>query len=260
MPLISIVTPAYNAEDSIPNTIRSVLDQTLADWELLIVDDGSSDRTVGIVSLFCRQDSRIRLLELAENGGAAVARNAGIRQARGRYIAFLDSDDAWDPTKLESQLAFMQAREAALVFSAYRKVDEAGRALGVVGVPERAGYRDLLKTNYIGCLTAMYDTQRLGKVEMPLIRKRQDLALWLKIVKLTGEPAWGQPEVLATYTVRRGSVSADKQSAAAYQWRLYREVEALPLPASGYYFAQYAVRGLLRSRLPGLARQLGVLH
>ena len=260
MPLVSIITPAHNAESSIRHCVSSVLRQGFQDWELIVIDDASTDATGDLAQDHASRDARVRLISLATNGGAAVARNAGIRQARGRYIAFLDSDDAWDSHKLESQLAFMQAREAALVFSAYRKVDDAGRELGVVGVPERAGYRDLLKTNYIGCLTAMYDTQRLGKVEMPLIRKRQDLALWLKIIKLTGEPAWGQPEVLATYMVRRGSVSADKQSAAAYQWRVYREVEALSLPISGYYFAQYAVRGLLRSRLPGLARQLGVLH
>ncbi|XKE47247.1 glycosyltransferase [Halomonas organivorans] len=260
MSCVSVITPMHNASKFISTNIESVLTQTYSDWELIIIDDGSTDSSAEIAEAFSLQDSRIQLIRLEGNNGAAVARNRGIRLARGRYIAFLDSDDAWEPHKLESQLAFMKASEAALVFSAYRKVDEAGRELGVVGVPERAGYRDLLKTNYIGCLTAMYDTRRLGKVEMPLIRKRQDLALWLKILKLSGEPAWGQPEVLATYTVRAGSVSSNKQQAAAYQWRVYREVEALSLPACGYYFAQYALRGLLRSRLPGIARQLGVLH
>lgn len=226
---------------------------------MIVVDDCSDDGTIDIVDEYAKLDPRIRLVRLEKNGGAAVARNAAIRAAQGRYISFLDSDDRWLPHKLDAQLAFIRERNAAFVFSAYKKFAESGQELGMVGVPASVSYRELLKTNLIGCLTAMYDSQKLGKVEMPLVRKRQDLGLWLKLLQKT-PIAYGQNEVLASYTVRSGSVSADKRAAAAYQWKVYRDVEQLGLPASCYYFSHYAIRGVLRSRFPNLACRLGVMH
>lgn len=259
MVMVTVVTPTYNSADFIAITIESVRAQTFTDWEMIIVDDCSDDITVNIVNEYTNLDPRIRLIRLAKNSGAAVSRNAAIHAAEGRYISFLDSDDRWLSHKLETQLAFIREHGAAFVFSAYKKVCESGQDLGVVGVPATVSYRKLLKSCYIGCLTAMYDTSKLGKVEMPLIRKRQDLGLWLRLLKLT-PIAYGQQEILATYTMRSDSISSNKRSASAYQWKIYREVEHLSLTASCYYFTHYAIRGVLRSRFPTLARTLGVMH
>ena len=254
----SIITPSHNSTQFISATIQSVLNQSISDWELIIVDDCSSDNSVEVVQSFVERDSRIKLIQLSENSGAAVARNRAIEAAQGRYIAFLDSDDLWLPGKLEKQLAFMQANNYPFTYAAYDKIDENGQVFGHIGVPDRVCYSDLLKTCSIGCLTAIYDTEYFGKVTMPLIRKRQDLGLWLKLLKKT-EYAYGLNETLAQYRVRTDSISANKANAAKFTWRLYREVEGLNLLKASYYFSHYAVRGLLRTKAPGLARRLGVL-
>jgi len=258
MPTVSIITPAHNSAQFISETIQSVLNQSISDWEMIIVDDYSTDNSVEIIQAFVEQDSRIKLIQLSENSGAAVARNTAIEAAQGRYIAFLDSDDLWLPDKLEKQLAFMQAHNYPFTYAAYDKIDENGQVFGHIGVPDKVTYSDLLKTCSIGCLTAMYDTQYLGKVYMPLIRKRQDFGLWLKLLKKT-DYAYGINETLAQYRVRTDSISANKANAAKFTWRLYREVEGLNLMKASYYFSHYAVRSLLRTKAPGLARMLGVL-
>lgn len=256
--MISIVLPSYNCSTFIRAAIQSVLDQSYSKWEMIIVDDCSSDDTVEFVLPFVEQDSRISLIKLTENSGAAVARNRGIEVARRRYIAFLDSDDLWLPNKLEKQLIFMQTNNYPFSFAAYDKIDSNGQVLGHIGVPDKICYSDLLKTNSIGCSTAVYDTKYFGKVKMSLIRKRQDLSLWLKLLKKT-DYAYGLNETLAQYRVRTNSISANKVSAAKFTWRLYREVEGLNLIEAGYYFTHYAFRGLLRTKAPFLARMLGVL-
>lgn len=258
MPLVSIITPLYNSSVYVDEMLRSVQSQTFINWELLVVDDCSSDNSVDIITSFVAQDSRIKLIKLPENSGAAFARNTAIERAQGRYIAFLDSDDIWLPHKLETQLAFMIQRNIAFSYSAYEKVNEKGLVLGVMGVPDKVSYEQLLKCCVIGCLTAMYDTSKLNKTYMPLIRKRQDLGLWLCLLKKT-DYAYGIQEVLAQYRVRSGSVSSKKRNAAAFTWQLYREVEKLNLTKSCYFFSHYAVRGLLRQKFPRLARILGVL-
>lgn len=255
---ISVVTPSFNCSEFCCATIGSILDQSLSDWELIIVDDCSTDDSVEIIQSFVEQDSRIRLIQLSENSGAAVARNTAIEAAQGRYIAFLDSDDLWLPDKLETQLQFMQDKDIAFSYSAYEKVDEQGNALGLMGVPNKVNYDQLLKCCFIGCLTVIYDTHKLGKIYMPLIRKRQDFGLWLRLLKKV-DYAYGIQQPLAQYRVRSGSISSNKSNAAAYTWRLYRDVEQLNLLKASYCFAHYAVRGVLRSRFPNLARKLGVL-
>lgn len=257
-PTVSIITPLHNAEAFVAETISSVLAQSYQDWELIIVDDVSGDQSVDIVERFLEQDARIKLIRLTENSGAAVARNTGIEAARGRYIAFLDSDDLWLPEKLSTQLAFMQTHGHAFSFSAYERIDEHGKSLGEVGVPEKVNYRQMLKTSVIGCLTAMYDTHFFGKVYMPLIRKRQDYGLWLKLLRQV-DFAYGIQQPLARYRIRRNSISSNKLNTATYNWRLYREVEKLSLFASCYYFSQYAIRGILRMKFPSLARKLKVM-
>lgn len=257
-PLVTIVTPSYNAEKYLSHTLDSILGQTFKNWELLVVDDCSPDNANKLIESYALKDSRIKLIKLTENSGAAVARNKAIELALGRYIAFLDSDDRWLPEKLEKQLSFMQNNDVAFSYTAYEKLDEKGDPAGTVGVPDRVGYTDLLKVCSIGCLTAMYDTKALGKAYMPLIRKRQDLGLWLRLLKQTPY-AYGMNEVLAQYQLRSDSISANKLSAAQYTWRLYRDVEKLNLAKAIYYFVHYAINGVLRTKFPSLARKVGVL-
>lgn len=241
----SVIIPAHNAASYLEEAVGSVLAQTDGNLEAIVVDDGSSDATPDLIAELGNADPRVRSIRLDESLGAAGARNAGIDLAEGRFIAFLDSDDAWEPTKLERQLAFMEHGGIPFSFTSYRRVGESGRPLGVVRAPNRLTYKDLLKSSPIGCLTAVMDTRVTGKLHMPNIRRRQDLGLWLRLVRETG-PARGLDEVLATYRVRASSLSSCKFVAAAYQWKLYREIEKVPLLAAGYYFTHYLTRGLTR--------------
>jgi len=256
-PLVTIITPTYHSEYTISETINSVLEQSLTNWEMIIVDDYSSDFTVDVVQSYVDQDSRIKLIKLPEHSGAAVARNKAIRAAKGRYIAFLDSDDFWVPEKLEKQLAFMEKTGCPFSFAAYDKINKYGEVIGHVDVPACITYHSLLKTCVIGCLTAVYDTEYFGKVEMPLIRKRQDFGLWLKLLKKT-DYACGIQESLGLYRVRADAISANKLKTSTYTWRLYRDIENLSFLRACYYFSHYAIRGFLRTKLPRLARVLGV--
>lgn len=257
--LVSIITPSYNSEKFISKTINSVLLQTYTNWELIIVDDVSPDNANNIIEEYVKKDNRIKLIKLENNSGAALARNKAIEEAKGRFIAFLDADDCWKKDKLEKQINFMIKNDYAFTYTAYEKVDENGIFLGNMGVPQKVSYSSLLKTCVIGCLTSVYDTQKLGKVYMPLIRKRQDFGLWLKILKKV-DFAYGIKENLAVYTVRTDSISANKRSAAQFTWKLYREVEKLNIFKASYYFCNYAVRGVLRTKFPKIARILGVLE
>lgn len=257
---VSVVMPCFNSEEYIGTSVDSVISQTFTDWELLIVDDGSTDRSVKLCRELSMSDARIKVLNHGQgNAGAAVARNYAIEKARGRFIAFLDADDIWLPHKLETQVNWMSDNGLPFTFTAYDKVDESGKFIDHIGVPEQVTYSDLLKCNIIGCLTVIYDTQVLGKVYMPLIRKRQDWGLWLRILRLT-ELGYGWNAETAKYRVMTNSLSANKGSAASYSWRLLRHVEGLSLINSVYYFGQYVVRGVFRSRFPRLARRLGFLH
>lgn len=246
--LVSVITPSFNCAESIGATIKSVQEQDYEHWEMLIVDDCSTDNTRAVVQAYADKDHRIKLITRKWNAGPAVSRNRGISHANGRYIAFLDADDMWYPQKLSKQLTFMGENEVALSYTAYRRVDESGRELGFIIPPEKLTYEELLKSCRIGCLTALYDTKRLnGKVYMPNIARRQDFALWLKIMRQIGD-AHGLTEVLADYTVAANSVSSNKITAAKYQWRVYREVEKLTFTESVYYFANYAYHAI-RNRI-----------
>ena len=255
--LVSIITPLYNSAHYIRKTIDSIINQTYHNWELLVIDDCSSDNSVEIVEKFSKLDSRIKLIKLDNNSGAAVARNRGIQEAKGRFIAFLDSDDTWISDKLEKQIKFMLTNDYAFTYTVYHKVNEHGEYLSTVNIPERISYNELLKTCVIGCLTAMYDTETLGKITFPLIRKRQDFALWLKILKKVPF-AYGLDEDLASYTVRNDSISANKFKAAQYNWYLYRKIENLSLIQSLYYFSHYMIKGIIRAKFPDLAQKFKI--
>lgn len=251
--------PAWNSALFIREAIESVRAQTLDDWELLVVDDCSSDSTAAVVRDYVRYDKRVVLFRQPRNLGPASTRNRAIEAGKGRFVAFLDADDAWRPTKLERQMAFMQEKGAAFSFTAYERMGPSGERLDAVGVPERVTYAQLLRTPYVGCLTAMYDREALGLRKMPDIPRRQDYALWLDLLR-DGTVGFGLNEVLARYRIGHTSVSSNKLRAAADTWRVYRRVERLPLAHSAYVFFHYALGGVLRHHFPGLARRVGALH
>jgi teichuronic acid biosynthesis glycosyltransferase TuaG len=244
--LVSVVMPVYNAETTMCRSIDSVLAQTHRAWELILVDDGSSDGSAAIIEANTARDRRVRALRQA-NAGVAAARNAGIDAATGAFIAFLDSDDWWEPGKLERQVAAMRESGALVSYATYQRVAEDGRALSVVVPPEEVRYADMLKSNFIGNLTGMFD-RRLGEVRFRRIG-HEDYVFWLDCVRRAGKamrvPGAGP---LAYYLVRDGSVSSNKLRAASWQWRIYREVAGLSLVRAGVCMVQYLVHALRKRR------------
>ncbi|TKI85338.1 glycosyltransferase family 2 protein [Bacillus mycoides] len=244
--MVSVIIPSYNASPFIKEAIQSVQSQTYTNWEMIIVDDVSKDNTRELIKEEIKKDGRIQLIELQENGGAAIARNTGINCAKGTYIAFLDSDDLWLPEKLEKQVAFMQNNDLAFSFTSYQIMDQDGNLTEkVVHVPEKINYNGLLKNTIIGCLTVMLDVEKLGKVQMPNIRTRQDTATWLKILK-QGHYAYGLDEVLSKYRKVENSISSKKFKMAKMNWKLYREIEGLSVLKSAWCFINYALNGVVK--------------
>ena len=239
--LVSVIMPTYNCGRFIEDSVKSVLAQTVTDWDLIIVDDCSSDDTVAVLEPYLKQYPNIRYYCLERNGGPAVARTEAMRRAGGKYLAFLDSDDLWSPEKLERQIAFMQKSGAVFTCTGYSQMDEDGNALGIVCMPpERTNYNGMLyRSNPIGNLTVMYDREALGDYEVPPIRKRNDFALWLRILRDT-ECCVGMPEVLGQYRIRKNSVSSNKLSLAKFHWQLYRQIEHLPLWKAGLAMISWA--------------------
>ncbi|WP_368503238.1 glycosyltransferase family 2 protein [Alkalihalophilus sp. As8PL] len=243
-PLVSVITPLYNAESFINETIQSVLNQTYTNWEMLIVDDCSTDNGPDIVKEYQEKEDRVYYVRLKDNSGAAIARNVAIQLAKGKYIAFLDSDDLWLPAKLEKQVAFMEDGQKAFSFTGYGIMKENGEIKGkVVEAPEVVNYEYLLKNTIIGCLTVMLNVELLGKVQMEPIRTRQDFLLWLSILK-QGVTAHGLNETLAMYRRVNDSISSQKLQVAKRNWEIYRKFEKLPFLKSCYVFMNYAWNGL----------------
>ena len=221
--LVSIITPAHNAEKFISQTIQSVLKQSYFNWEMIIVDDFSSDKTTDIVDSFILKDKRIKLIKLEKNSGAGEARNTAIEFTKGKYIAFLDSDDLWKTDKLEKQLVFMAKNNLPFTFSFYECIDEEGNLLNkIVEAPKKLTYQQLFFCNYIGNLTAIYNVEELGKIPISSIRKRQDWMLWLTILKKI-KIAQPVPESLAFYRVRKNSISSSKIKLLKHNFNVYRK-------------------------------------
>nr|WP_311772934.1 glycosyltransferase family 2 protein [Listeria booriae] len=237
---ISIIMPSYNSSACIKRTISSVLHQTYQDFELLIIDDCSSDATCEVIEAI--GDERIRLIRLTENGGSAVARNIGLEEAKGRYIAFLDSDDSWHPEKLARQHDFMAANGIGFSFTAYYRNEPSGKQR-LVPAPAEMTYHKLLRNTIIGCLTVMIDRTIVGHFKMPNIRTRQDTATWLSILK-TGISAHGLNEGLAYYQVEANSLSANKTKMMQQTWKMYREQEQLNYIATLYNFTGYVYQAI----------------
>jgi teichuronic acid biosynthesis glycosyltransferase TuaG len=244
-PLVSIITPAYNAERFLPDTIASVSSQTFADFEHIIVDDCSIDSTAQIIADAC-VDPRVRAHRMERNGGVAAARNTGIELARGLLVCFLDSDDRWLPEKLEQQVAFMRQTGAGCTYMDYLRTDLNGRALGLVSPPLVAGTNDLLKSNVIGNLTAMASRDVIGKTRFKRIG-HEDMVFWLEVVQSLGQAIkvpTSRPTCL--YRVTTQSLSANKIRAAIWQWNIYRDVAGLNLARSAWFFSNYLVKGILK--------------
>tara|TARA_R110000868_G_scaffold125290_1_gene331130 strand:- start:362 stop:1105 length:744 start_codon:yes stop_codon:yes gene_type:complete len=234
MNLVSIITPVYNSEKYLADNISSVLAQTYKNWELILVDDCSSDTSEIICESFEKNDSRIKYYRLAKNSGAGIARNKAIEMANGKFIAFLDSDDTWYPKKLEKQLNFMKENDYHFTFTDYNMVDEAGNDLNkLVKCKSFVNYNKALYKNPIGCLTVIYSVDFFGKQYMPSIRKRQDYALWLKLLKKSD--GYGLNECLSTYRIGNESISSNKFKLLKYEWQIYRDVEGLSFLKSAFY-------------------------
>ncbi|MEO6151411.1 MAG: glycosyltransferase [Mucilaginibacter sp.] len=244
--MVSVITAAYNCEAFIEQTIRSVQAQTHPDWEMIIIDDKSTDGTVGIVKKMAAADNRIILLQNSENIGPAKTRNRGIEICTGRYIAFLDGDDIWMPDFLSISVSHMRKHQYPFVFSSYKRLDENLQPLYKdFIVPKRVTYRSLLKTCPISCLTVVLDVWAIGKHYMPDIPKRQDYGLWLSILKTTPY-AFGIKQPLAIYRIRKSSLSRNKYQAMLYVWKVYREVEKLNVLYSAYLMLNYSVNGMIK--------------
>ena len=223
--MVSIVMPSYNTASYIADSIRSVLAQTYRDWELLIVDDCSTDNTDEVVKLFL-DDKRIRYIKNEKNCGAAMSRNRALREARGKWIAFLDSDDLWTPEKLEKQIGFMKENGIHFSYTNYEEMDEKGNRTGVMVT----GPRKITKTGYFnycwpGCLTVMYDAEAVGLIQVADIKKNNDYAMWLKVCRK--EDCYLLDENLALYRRgRKGSISTSSVYAMLkWHYRLFREAE-----------------------------------
>ncbi|EJL6928529.1 glycosyltransferase family 2 protein [Vibrio alginolyticus] len=243
--LVSVIMPTYNSTGTVVESIQSVLSQTYKNWELIIVDDRSTDNTWQVIQTYADKYDNIRVYQNKENLGAGASRNFAIKKARGRFIAFLDSDDLWTEDKLAEQIPFMLENNYPLTYTHYRRFTSE-EELSVVTAPEYTTYKKLMYSNVIGCLTAVYDAQALGKRYMPLIRKRQDMGLWLDILKDTPK-AYCLPKPLAKYRMDSG-MTANKFSVLSYQWKFYRDVVGLSLPRSLFTFSVYAVKGTMKHR------------
>ena len=244
-PPVTVISPLYEAARFVGATIESVLEQSFEEWEYILVDDCSSDSTASIARRYANADSRITLLQNTHNLGPSATRNRAILAARGRYLAFLDSDDLWTRTKLSEQFRFMKESKLALTYTAYTRIDDRGNRIGLVLPPSRVNYRITLSSNHIACSSAMYDTAILGKALFPDIRMRQDHALWLKLLRLI-DWAYGIDEPLLRYRVRRDSLSANKLRAASYSWRLLTDLEQLRFPVALYHFGRYALSSVTK--------------
>ena len=221
---MSIITPCYNGAKYIEETIDSVIAQTYKNWEMLIVDDGSRDDSAQIVTKYCEKEERIKLIS-QENAGSAAARNNGIRNAQGQYIALLDADDLWHPQFLEKQINFMKKKDAVCVYCSYDRIDEKSKKiLRPTYAKPVITKKDMKVMNYIGCLSGLYDTSKHGKMYLreELKSIRDDYAYWYDIVALE-DKAYGNDEVLADYRVLNNSTTGNKKKLIKKQYQFYRQ-------------------------------------
>jgi glycosyltransferase involved in cell wall biosynthesis len=246
--LVSIVMPAFNCAKFIGYSIESIIQQTYSQWELIIVDDFSSDNTAQVSNEYAKSDGRIKYFKLDKNSGAAIARNTAVSIAQGEYIAFLDSDDLWQKEKLDSQIDFMKRNGYNFTCTAYSKIDEDGNFINRVITPRtKIDYNALLKYPP-GNSTVMYNARKLGKFQIPDIRKRNDYVMWLQIIR-SAKFLYGMNDSLSSHRIRPDSLSKSKTSLVKYHWKVYREIEKLSFVKSVYLIFYWVIVTLLRAKI-----------
>lgn len=238
-PLVTIITPCYNSADFVALTINSVLEQSYTNWELIVIDDKSKDNTTAVIETYAQQHNNIKLIKLEQNGGVANARNVGLAEAKGKYIAFLDSDDIWLKDKLAKQVAYMEEKNLPMTFCAYQRIDEAGAVIsGKIEVPNSVNYKKLLSHNVIIFSTSLTLKSAIGNTRFKKAG-HEDWIFWLDIFKKPFN-GYGINEVLVEYRIRKGSVSSNKLKVIGFTWKILRESEKLGFFESAYHFAKYA--------------------
>ena len=243
-PLVSVIMPCYNMASYVSDSIKSVIAQTYPHWELLIVDDASTDTTVNIIESFSQTDSRIKFDIKKHNSGIADTRNQCIQMAQGSFLAFLDADDIWHPEKLEKQLKFMLEKNVGFSYSTYDWIDEDGNTLNrFINTIGNLDYETYLRNTIIGCSTVMVNKTITGEVVVPKFRTSEDTATWLDILR-KGFLAYAIDEPLVSYRIRRKSASSNKIKAASDLWKVYRRHEKLPFFKAIYYFSCYAFNAI----------------
>ncbi len=245
--LVSIVTPVYNGEKYVGETIKSVIAQTYTNWEMIIVNDGSRDNSESIIMSFAKDEPRIHYIK-QNNGGSASARNNGIRHSKGQYIALLDADDLWEPEFLYSQIQFMNENNAQLVHCSYKRINEFGKEiLRPFKAKKEVSIKNMQMTNHIACLTGLYDCSRHGKIYLKEELKsiRDDYAYWLDIIKLTGK-SYGNPKVLASYRVMSNSTTGKKQKLIKSQFKFYHDYQGFNVLKSTLYTMYWGVLGMIK--------------
>ncbi len=249
--LVSIIMPSYNTAGFISRSIESVIAQTYEEWELIIVDDCSVDDTDEIVRPFLK-DTRIRYIKNEKNSGAALSRNRALLLAKGKWIAFLDSDDLWLPDKLEKQIEFMEVNKYDFSYTGYAEITEEGNDTGVtVTGPKRVGNLKMHVFNFLGCLTVMYNAETVGKIQIPDLKKRNDWAMWLKVVK--NADCFFLDKVLSQYRVRKSGslthVRGGKIMLLKHHYRLFRECENMNPVMAMFWTIVNLPAGVLKRRI-----------
>lgn len=242
--MVSVIMPCYNMENYVADSIASVQRQSYPHWELLIVDDASTDGTIETVKTRAEQDEKIHFVVKTQHSGIADTRNQCIQMAKGRFLAFLDADDIWHPEKMETQLRFMLENKVGFTYTTYDWIDEEGNTLNkFINTIGNLDYKTYLRNTIIGCSTVMVDTDIVGKVVVPHFRTSEDTATWLDILK-KGHLAYAIDKPLVSYRIRRKSASSNKLKASADLWKVYRKNEKLPFFKALYYFGCYAVNAI----------------
>ncbi|MES2828422.1 MAG: glycosyltransferase family 2 protein [Bacteroidota bacterium] len=241
--LISVIIPVFNAESSIKETLESVLKQSYLDWEIIIVDDCSTDNSMDVIrSAIKSMEKQTSIISLTENNGVANARNVGLDNVNGEFVAFLDSDDIWSTEKLEKQLRFMQNLRCDISYTAYKKIDENGVVKSMISVAEKVSYNDLLHENVIPFSSSMLRRSKLLNHRFLKVG-HEDFVFWLAALKHISM-AYGLNEPLMYYRISANSISSDKFKAAKFTWNIYRKIEGFTVFKSAYYFVCYSFSGL----------------
>lgn len=246
-PLVSVITPCYNSGKFIAKTIESVLSQSYQNWEMILIDDSSIDNTVEVVKEFIKNDKRIKLIQLQVNSGAAIARNTGIKNAEGKYIAFVDSDDRWHTEKLQVQINLMEKNNWSLTYTDYYVCWENQESQPFAALRDVVSYKDVVRFNYLACSTVVFSADKLGKHYMPDIRSRQDWGLWIKLLQQGGK-AYRVKEKLMYYMVRDNSISDNKKKQIKYHWYIYRKFLRFNLIYALIMFSQNIIRHAVNLR------------